>query len=282
VAKPLSELEAYERDLLQFVLIEAGDSTGFSVSALRKAASGRRSRFQKFFREWNKQIADYARTLGFFEPYPVRAMAGNVLCGVLVLAAGVGMSVRSQVHVGIPAIVGGFVQAILTVTLTRRTPEGRRLMLAWKAFGSHLKSLTRGRGPVSLESSQWGRYLSAAILFGLYRQLLPNLRIQDGHEAAVYPAWFYGVPGAPGLDGGISGLASGLSTMVAAVNTAASSAAGAGGGASGGGGGGSGGGGGGAGEGWIVASTEQYCLIDKWTYNELNSSTEQETDLPAI
>lgn len=245
VAKPLSGLEAYERDLLQFVLTEAGDSSGFTVSALRKAAS-RGTRFRKFFRDWNKQVAERAREYRFFEPYPVGAMVGNALCGVVVIGAGVAITVATETAAGVPAIVGGFLQAVFTMTLSRRTPEGRRLSIAWKDFRAHLKSLARGRGPVTLDSTAWGSYLGAAILFGMHDKLLPNLRLENG-GTAVYPAWFYAAGGSEGIGGGVSGLASGLSSMVAAVSTAASSAAGAGGGASGGGGGGSGGGGGGAG-----------------------------------
>lgn len=99
---------------------------------------------------------------------------------------------------------------------------------------------------MSLEAPQWGSFVVAAVLFGLHKRILPNLKLDDGHGGVIYPVWFHGSE-IGGLDGGVSGLASGLSTMVSAVSTASSSAAGTGGGASGGGGGGSGGGGGGAG-----------------------------------
>jgi uncharacterized membrane protein len=246
VAKPLSELEPFERDLLQFVLNEAGDSNGFAVSDLRRAASKRRTEFRRFFRAWGKNVQAYCASLRFFEPYPVRAMVANGVCGGLIIGSGIVLSVVSLGYVGVPAIICGFLEVFFTVFLTRRTPEGQRLLFAWKAFRSHLKSVCRALGPVTLRSPEWGRYLSAAIVFGLHKKLMPNLRFDDGRETGVYPVWFYGVdPG--GVDGGMSGLASGLSTMVDAVSTTMSSAAGAGGGASAGGGGGSGGGGGGAG-----------------------------------
>ena len=133
---------------------------------------------------------------------------------------------------------------MLTAVLTRQTPEGRRLTLAWKAFKLHLKSLSGSMGPVTLASRDWGRYLAVAVVFGVHKKVVPVLRVDKGD--GVYPVWFYGALGSGG-DGGLSGLASGISSMVDAVSTTASSAAGAGGGASGGGGGGSGGGGGGAG-----------------------------------
>jgi uncharacterized membrane protein len=246
VAKPLSELHAFERDLLRFVLSEAGDDSGFSILALQKAALKDRTTFRRFFHKWNKDVTSYARSLRFYEPYPVRPMVFNAVCGAAILAVGVVLSVWSLAYVGVAAVAGGFLQAVLTAGLTRRTPEGQRLMLAWKAFRSHLRSVGRGLGPASLESSAWGRYVVAAVLFGVHERLLRNLKLDEGSGGAVYPLWFHASEGS-GTDGGISGLASGVSTMVSTVSSAASSASGAGGGASAGGGGGSGGGGGGAG-----------------------------------
>jgi len=246
VAKPQSELALFEQDLLRFVLTEAGDETGFSILELRKAASKQWRLFRRFFLAWSKGVAEHCKSFGFFEPYPAGAMLANALCGVGVLGAGIAVSVLSEPVAGIPAMIGGGVQAVLTVVLTRQTAEGRRLMLGWKAFKSHLKTLGRSMGPVRLGSREWGRYLAAAVVFGLHEKVMPNLRMDGGRDGGVYPVWFYGALGSGG-DSGISGLASGISAMVNAVSTTASSAAGTGGGASGGGGGGSGGGGGGAG-----------------------------------
>jgi uncharacterized membrane protein len=172
-------------------------------------------------------------------------MVTNTMFGTLVGASGIVISVVSLPYVGVPAASSGFLAAILTVFLTRRTHEGQRLMLAWKSFRSHLKSIGRALGPVTLHSPEWGRYLSAAIVFGLHKKLVPNLLLDDGHATGVSPVWFYASQAGGG--DGLADLASGVSTMVDAVSTTISSATGTGGGASGGGGGGSGGGGGGAG-----------------------------------
>jgi uncharacterized membrane protein len=244
VAADASDLAPFEESLLRFVRTEAGDEKGFSILALRKAATKKHMAFHKFFVAWSKEVAECSRPLQFFEPYPVGAMLANALCGAGILGAGVAMSALTVPIVGVPAIAGGFIQAILTVSLTRRTPEGRRLMLAWKAFKKHLKSLSRSMAPMTMGSREWGRYLGAAVIFGMHRKLIPVLRVHEGNGA--YPVWFYGAASSGG-DGGIAGLATGISSMVSVVSSTASSAAGAGGGASGGGGGGSGGGGGGAG-----------------------------------
>jgi uncharacterized membrane protein len=244
VAKPASDLAPFEQTLLTFALTEAGDESGFSILSLRKAATKKTRAFHKFFLAWSKEVAAFAKPYRFFEPYPAGAMVANALCGVGILAAGIAMSVWTIPVAGVPAIAAGFIQAMLTVSLARQTPEGRRLRLAWKAFKRHLKSLSRSMGPMTLESREWGRYLAAAVVFGLHKRVIPVLRVDGGDGG--YPVWFYGALGSGG-DGGLSGLAAGVSAMVDAVSTTASSAAGAGGGASGGGGGGSGGGGGGAG-----------------------------------
>ena len=244
VAKPASNLAPFEQSLLKFALAEAGDESGFSILSLRKAATKKARAFHKFFLAWSKEVAAFAKPYHFFEPYPRGAMVANALCGVGILGAGIAISVLTAPLAGVPAMIGGGIQAVLTVALTRRTPEGRRLKIAWSAFKSYLKSLGRSMGPVTLGSRDWGRYLAVAVVFGIHKKLIPVLRLDEGD--GVYPVWFYGAFGSGG-DGGLSGLASGISSMVDAVSTTASSAAGAGGGASGGGGGGSGGGGGGAG-----------------------------------
>ncbi len=246
VAKPLDELAPYERELLQFMLNEAGDSNGFSMSAFKKAAMKNRTGFQKWFRKWIKQVGDYGKSFGFFEPYPVGAMVINGLCGLGIMLAGMAFIIFSEPHAGIAALVGGFIQAVLTAFLSRRTQEGRRLVLAWRDFKKHLKSISRGLGPVTLDSNDWSRYLGAAIVFGMHKQLIPKLQVKGESGAMVYPVWFYG--GAFGsVEQSVTGLSTGFSTMIQTMSTSMSSASGAGGGASGGGGGGSGGGGGGAG-----------------------------------
>jgi uncharacterized membrane protein len=246
VAKPLDDLEPFERDLLQFMLNEAGDAKGFSMSAFKKAASKNRSQFRKWFQEWIKTVSEHGKSFGFFEPYPVGAMVANAFCGAGIMAAGTVFMILSEPYAGIAALIGGLVQAVLTAFLSRRTPEGRRLMLGWKGFKKHLKSISRGLGPVTLESDDWSRYLGAAIVFGMHKKLIPKIQIAGEKGAAVYPVWFYA--GATGsMAESMEGLSAGFSTMVDTMAASMSSASGAGGGASGGGGGGAGGGGGGAG-----------------------------------
>jgi uncharacterized membrane protein len=245
-AKPKNGIEGFERELLEFMMTEAGDSNAFTMSGLKKTASKNRSKFQKWFRKWVKSVSEYGKTLGFYEPYPVGAMVFNALCGVAIAVVGVIVCVQTDSPGGIPAIVGGSIQAILTVSLTRRTAEGRRLHQEWTGFKKHLKKISKALGPTTLDSSSWAAYVAGAIVFGMHKKLIPKIQMMDDSGRTVFPVWYYGMHGAT-FDQSFSGLSTGFSTMIESVSTTVSSASGVGGGASAGGGGGSGGGGGGAG-----------------------------------
>jgi len=243
--KPISELEAYERDLLDFLLNKAGTGSEFTLSGVKKTASKNRSKFRKWFMEWIKQVKEHGKTFGFYEPIAVGPIVLNVLVGIAILVGGIVLSVVTDTAAGVPAMIMGGIQALLSLALRRHTAEGRRLVIAWRAFRSHLKSTSKALGPVSLSSGDWSRYLAAAILFGVHKKLLPRIEMVDESGHAVWPVWYHAALGSS--FGDFSALADGFSSMVSTMSSTMSSASGTGGGASGGGGGGSGGGGGGAG-----------------------------------
>jgi uncharacterized membrane protein len=243
----LTELTAYETELVSFLMSRVGDGRSFKMSEMKKIASKNRTEFRRWFMTWTKSVREAGKRLGFFESYPRGVVAINLIVGLSILAVGIILCVTSDSLAGLPAIIGGGLQASLTVSLRRRTPEGRRLLLGWKNFRTHLKTISKAMGPVSLSSGDWGRYLGAAIIFGMHDKLMPKLRLAE--DGGVYPVWYYPVLGSRGgsdVDS-IASLADGFSSMVSSVSSTMSSASGTGGGASAGGGGGSGGGGGGAG-----------------------------------
>lgn len=242
--KPISELAEFERELLDFMLNKAGDGTVFTMQRLKAAAQKDRTGFRKWFMSWKKLVKKTADVENFYEPYPVRSMVMNAIMGSAILAAGIVMSMITSSPSGIAAIIAGGLQAILTLTLSRHTSDGRRLAMAWRGFRSHLKSVSKALGPVSLNSTEWSRYLAVGVLFGIHKDLVEKIRLSDGDGSMMVPVWYYGMAGS---GDGITSLASGFSSMVTTMSSTMSSASGAGGGASGGGGGGSGGGGGGAG-----------------------------------
>ena len=242
-----TDLAAYEAELVSFLISRVGNGRSFKMSEMKKTASKNRTEFRKWFKKWTKSVGEEGKRLGFFEPYPPGAVAINLMTGVLILVVGIILCVTSDSAAGLPAVIGGGLQAALTAALHRRTPEGRRLLLGWRNFKTHLKMIGKAMGPVSLSSDDWGRYLGAAIIFGMHDKLMPKLRLAD--DGGVHPYWYHPVLGARGSSDvdSLAGLADGFSSMVSSVSTTMSSASGAGGGASAGGGGGSGGGGGGAG-----------------------------------
>lgn len=242
---PISELEEYEKDLLDFLLNEAGTGTEFTLSGVKKTASKNRRAFHKWFMEWIRRVKEHGASFGFYEPLAAGPIALNVLVGIIIFAGGIVLSVVTETLAGVPAMIMGALQALLSFALRRHTVEGRRLALEWRAFRSHLAGICRALGPVKLSSGDWSRYLAVAILFGMHKRLLPRIAIKDERGAAVWPVWYHGALGS--APGDISVLADGFSGMVSTMSSTLSSASGTGGGASGGGGGGSGGGGGGAG-----------------------------------
>ncbi|MFH1754315.1 MAG: DUF2207 domain-containing protein [Candidatus Latescibacterota bacterium] len=243
--KPISELTAYEKDLLDFLLNEAGTGSEFTLSGVKKTAAKSRSKFRKWFMEWIQQVKEHGKTFGFYEPVAVGWVVLNVFVGIAILAGGIVLSVVTDTAAGVPVIAMGGIQALLSLALRRHTAEGRRLAIAWRAFRSHLTSTSKALGPVSLSSGDWNRYLAAAILFGVHKKLLPRIEMVDQGGHAVWPVWYHGALGSH--SGDFSALADGFTSMVGTMSSTMSSASGTGGGASGGGGGGSGGGGGGAG-----------------------------------
>jgi uncharacterized membrane protein len=243
--KPISELEAFEKDLLDFLLNRAGTGTEFTMSGVKKIASKNRTEFRKWFMGWIKQVKERGKTFNFYERIAVGPVLLNVLVGLVILGGGVALSAVTETAAGVPAIIMGGLQALLSFALQRRTVEGRRLAIAWQEFRTHLKKTSKARGPVSLSSGDWSRYLAAAVLFGLHKKLLPRIEMVDDSGRAAWPVWYHAAMGSS--SGDFTGLADGFSSMVTTMSSTMSSASGTGGGASGGGGGGSGGGGGGAG-----------------------------------
>ncbi|MFQ5719423.1 MAG: DUF2207 domain-containing protein [Acidobacteriota bacterium] len=244
--KPAGGLLPFEADLRTFVLTEVGNGNRFAMADLKALARSSRSRFRRWLMAWKASVADHAQTLGLREPLPAQAMAINLVSGFLVAVAGGLMLLFTFSPLALLAIVPGVLQMLLTISLQRLTPEGRRLQLAWRAYSGHLKEISRGLPPPDLTMAGWESIVLFAVLFGLHDKVLPLLRVPSEGSAMVYPVWYHGVAGGSPGDA-LAGLSHGISSMASAVASTASSAAGTGGGAGVGGGAGAGGGGGGAG-----------------------------------
>ena len=247
MATPEDDIEPFEDELRSLLHELTGGGAEFRMSDLKKAARKERRRVRRWFESWKSRISQRLRDDGLYEPYPVGAMVLNAVCGILVAGAGIVVMLVTSSPAGLPALVGGGLQAVLTAALHRRTPEGRRLTLAWNEFRRHIKRTSKSLGPVSLASSEWERYLVYAVIFGLHEPLGKVMELSlAGTQTAVFP-WYVATAGHGHGLSGISGLTGSVSSMVTSVSSTMSSVSGTGGGASGGGGGGAGGGGGGAG-----------------------------------
>jgi uncharacterized membrane protein len=233
----------FEADLLEFLFNDVGDGKTFTMTDIRKTARRRSTHFRRWYVGWNKRVKKAAWQEDFFESYAVGPMVANAVVGLVVGGIGLAMSISTDSVAGVPALVAGLLQAILTGLLHRRTPAGQRLYREWKGFQGFLRGYARGAGPLSITSRSWGRYVALAIIFGMHKELIPRLAVDSSETGAYMPMWYAWASGGSGVDG----LTASLSGMVASVTTTMSSASGAGGGASAGGGGGAGGGSAGAG-----------------------------------
>ena len=240
VVKPgeLEDLKDFERDLLRFCLQQTGQAGEFKMSHLVKAAKKNKSTFHKWFRDWVKQVKRRGKELGIYEDWPGGVIAMNLIAGLLLAIAGGIVCAISGSPAGVPAIIGGGLQAALTATLRRRTATGQKWYLIWKNLKSFIRSRLASTRVDSFEWENVDRVVVAATALGLNKEL-DRLSLLQGGQTAVVP-WFVAA------DGSGSPTLTGLGSMVRSISPSMSSSSGvsSGGGASSGA---SGGGGGGAG-----------------------------------
>ena len=96
----LTDLAAYEAELVSFLMSRVGDGHSFKMSEMKKTASKNRTEFRKWFMKWKKSVHEEGKRQGFFEPYPPGAVAINLVAGVLILAVGIIMCVTSDSAAG--------------------------------------------------------------------------------------------------------------------------------------------------------------------------------------
>jgi uncharacterized membrane protein len=242
--KSTTDLQKFEQELLSFTLDQVGDGRRFRMSGLKEIAQTRRSKFRRWLTGWRAEVQRVARERHFFES-ATGAVLFNLAVGLIVAGIGVVVTLVTASTVGIPALVLGGVQLLLSFALRRRSVAGQKLYQEWEAFKKHLLSISRALGPVSLNSQDWERYLVYAVALGIHDKVLPALQLSSRERDFAFPIWYMAVSG--GSDADLAGLGTGIATMVNTISTTMSSTTGTGGGASVGGGGGAGGGGGGAG-----------------------------------
>lgn len=242
--KSAADLQGFENELLSFTLGQVGNGRRFRMSELKETARRSPSKFRRWLVGWRAEVQRVAGERGFFESAP-GAIALNVFVGLIVAGAGLLASAMTSSPAGIPAMVLGGLQVLLSFALRRRSVAGQKLYRVWGSFKKHLVSISKALGPVSLGSQDWERYLVYAVALGIHDKVLPVLQLSAREPDFVFPVWYLAAGGRPGAD--LTGLGTGIATMVSTMSTTMSSTTGTGGGASVGGGAGAGGGGGGAG-----------------------------------
>ncbi|MGA2533667.1 MAG: DUF2207 domain-containing protein [Candidatus Aminicenantales bacterium] len=239
-----ADLKPHEKDLLDLLfgkLGEPGDRKGSSLTLdnLKDYLKKEPQEFQKWYRDWTKQIKAETKPLGFLEPESVRAR--NIFLVVSLPVAILTFNIVLLVFAG-----------VLIPTMKRRTQAWARENELWKAFRHFLNDFSEFRELPPEALKLWEHYLVFGILFGNAKKILKALPVILQSERATVPVWYAGANRTAFFSAGnLTGMINSIEHMATTVSQASTSAAhyssGGGGGFSGGGGGGVGGGGGGAG-----------------------------------
>lgn len=140
--------------------------------------------------------------------------------------------------------------AVATHAINRRTPEAALEIKKWNAFKNYISDFSAMKDAPTTLLHIWDRYLIYAVVLGVAKQLLENIKDLsiERHAPVAAVVWYHpiGVAGVPkGMMSpeAFTALSSNMNSMISALSSSSS----VGGGFSGGGGGGGGGGGSGAG-----------------------------------
>ncbi|MCX8160826.1 MAG: DUF2207 domain-containing protein [Candidatus Saccharicenans sp.] len=234
-------LRSWEKSVLDMVFDRAGETgqpgSRVTLDELTGYLKKHPSEYQVWFRQWQKEIQNEGRNLGFVEPESRRL---------------------SQIFLIISLVVASLtfspVMFIMTLVLApklkRRRRDWARENELWKALDRFLDDFSEFSEIPAEAYRLWDKYLVFGILFGNARKLVKMLpKVLEG-EQAVSPAWLGGAYGAAGLAHQVEAISATISSIeraASAISQASAQAAhyssGSGGGFSGGGGGGGGGGG---------------------------------------
>ncbi len=235
-------LKEFEASLLAFIfddLAEGKDEIDFTT--LKKS----RSRFLRWFRQWQKEIQVLGKEQGYWEEDSLKASKKGMVVGVLLVA----VTVLAAILMGAWAVVPG-VSAVVVMVFSafspRRTPEFELEAKKWNALRKYLKKYHFRDSDSRFFLENVGRFLVYGVVLGLTADVIKKMAgmIPEGEQSSYVP-WY--AVNHPHADFSPAGFGEALSSLMTAATTSVSSAAGTGGGASGGGGGGTGGSGGGAG-----------------------------------
>ena len=234
-------LRDWEKSVLEVVFDRAGETSQpggrVALEELISYLKKHPAEYQVWFRQWQKEVQQESRKLGFLEPESRRL--SQVFLIISLVVASLTFS---------PVMF--IMNLILAPKLKRRRRDWARENELWKALDRFLDDFSEFTEIPAEAYRLWDKYLVFGILFGNAKKLVKMLpRVLEG-EQAVPAAWIGGVYGAAGLGRQLDAISSTIASIeraASALSQASTQAAhyssGSGGGFSGGGGGGGGGGG---------------------------------------
>jgi len=241
-------LAEYENMLIKFVFEDLADNQSMDSDIAvidLKTFKKKKSKVQKFFGKWSKEIKKAGEAQNFFDLNSFEGRNKGLMIGGFLLVLAIPMIPLVHILALIPAIAGAVVM-LGSNGIIHHNREGLIEEKKWKGLKSYLtKQKFKSNDPQTvLEFIE--PYFIYGVVMGMTKKQLDGLgALIPVNKGVYYMPWYHRQEAGNGFGGDSFGSA--FSTAVASVNSAMSSSTGAGGGASGGGGGGAGGGGGGAG-----------------------------------
>jgi uncharacterized membrane protein len=249
----------FENDVLRLLFVSMNKSKDeISSSEISKWCQSNQIYMQKFLPRLAKDAKSWFEKTYFNVYEPKSLKESNKFAIILICYSALAFVVLFLSNMAQPVvsmliiiIVIGVVVGVLGVhAVKKRTPEATLEIKRWNAFKNYISDFSAMKdAPVTLLHI-WDRYLVYAVVLGVAKELLENVRdlSLERHAPIAAVVWYRPI-GAPGVPKGMmspqafSAFSSNMTNMINALSSSSS----VGGGFAGGGGGGGGGGGSGAG-----------------------------------
>ena len=232
------ELLSYEIEFLYELFVTASEQSPvkgakFKLKDLKKYLEKNPKTFQKWHKEWVKQIQTESKKLHFIEPASTKMR--NIFLAVTLPFA--------ILTLNLTLLILAF---ILIPKIKRRARHWARENELWRALERFLDDFSSFKDLPPEAYKLWEHFLVFGIIFGNAKKIIKMLPIILKDERAVAPVWYHGFNRAAFISAGrMSSMINSIESMSTSIQHASISAAhyssGGGGGFSGGGGGGGGG-----------------------------------------
>lgn len=225
-ADKLTDWEAGLKDFISKQIEEENDRLG-------KMFTKHASKTAKWFNEWKKQLKNYCKAKGWYDPKSITGMKWSLGSQVPLIVLSILAAVWAG-PVGIIAIVISLVFFVASFAIVKRTKEGEIVYAKWEAYKKGLQNTAEN----TLNIDMLDRHFIYAIALALSKDDIEGVMKQgDGNIALFYWFIFYGngVPAAADMAVTFSTLAASGTAMTGGVAGGAGASAGAVGGGAGGG-----------------------------------------------